>query len=161
MEIAMKLEYFPIGNNAISMNDFQNQLANLTLQLQDIKKGKEHRKKFWCTQCHIEGHTKDRCPYFWNYLLSGAPNPLSCGSIPSCCICQVYGHRHEDCGYMQKMVTKPTNLYCTFWLQVHAISLIMSQHSTIITLHWSTTSSSSSTKTSTSSSSESSLLLIL
>ena len=44
LEIAMKLEASPIEENAASMNQIQAQLVNLTLQLQDIKKGKENRK---------------------------------------------------------------------------------------------------------------------
>ena len=88
------------------------------LQLKYVKKGKEQREDIWCTQCHADGHTKDTCPYFQNYLLLGAPNPLSCGSVPWCRIFQVYGHRHEECGYMQNMVTKPMSLYCTFYRSV-------------------------------------------
>ena len=68
----------------------------------------------WCTRCNADVHTKDTCPYFKNYLLSGAPNPLICGSVPWCRIFQVYGHRHEECGYMQNLVTNLTNLYCSF-----------------------------------------------
>ena len=44
LEIAMKLEASPIGENAVGMNQIQTQLVNLTLQLQDIKKGKEQCK---------------------------------------------------------------------------------------------------------------------
>ena len=65
-------------------------------------------------RCHVGGHTKDTCPMFMNYLLSGAPNPLICAGIPWCHICQVYGHRDENCEYMQKMVMKAKNLYYTF-----------------------------------------------
>ena len=110
----MKLEASPVGESAVEMNQIQAQLANLTLQLQDIKKAKEDRDDIWCTHCHVGRHTKDTCPTFQNYLLSGAPNPLSSAGVPLCRICQVYGHRHENCDYMQKMVTKAENLYCTF-----------------------------------------------
>ena len=37
----MKLEASPIGEKAVAMNQIQMQLENLTLQLQDIKKGKK------------------------------------------------------------------------------------------------------------------------
>ena len=113
LEIAMKLEASPIGETAVGMNQIQAQLVKLTIQLQDIKKVKDEHDDLWCTQCHVDGHTKDTCPSFQNYLLLAVLNPLSCGSVAWCCICQVYGHRHEDCTYMQKMVTKPTSLYCT------------------------------------------------
>ena len=114
LEIAMKLKESPIGETAVEMNQIHTQLANIMLQLQDIKKAKEDHDDLWCTPCHADGHTKDTCPTFQNYFLSGAPNPLSCASIPLCRICQVYGHRHENCKYMQKMVTKTKSLYCTF-----------------------------------------------
>ena len=87
LEIVMKLEASPIGETAIGMNQMQAQLANLTLQLQDIKKAKENHDDLWCTGCHADGHTKDTCPMFHNYFLSGAPNPLNYSDIPWCRIC--------------------------------------------------------------------------
>ena len=96
------------------MNQIQAKLANLTLQLQDFKKVKEDRDDLWCTRCHASRHTKDTYPMFRNYLLSGAPNPLNRVGAPWCRIDQVYGHQHENCDYMQKMVTKLEILYCTF-----------------------------------------------
>ena len=83
----MKLEASPIGESTVGMNQIEAQLANLMLQLQDIKKEKENRDDLWCTHFHADGHTKDTCLTFQNYLLSGAPNPLSCASIPWCRIC--------------------------------------------------------------------------
>ena len=56
--IAMKLEASPIGENAVHMNHIQTHPVNLTLQLQDIKKGKEHCEEVWCTLCHIDEHTR-------------------------------------------------------------------------------------------------------
>jgi len=44
LEIAMKLEASPIGETGVGMAQIQKQLANLTLQLHDIKKGKEVRE---------------------------------------------------------------------------------------------------------------------
>ena len=58
----MKLEASPIGETAAGMNQIQAQLANLTLQLQDIKKEKEDRKDIWCTRCRADGHTKETYP---------------------------------------------------------------------------------------------------
>ena len=73
----MKLEASPIADGAIGMVQIQSQLANLTLQLQDINKGKEGQEDLWCTKCRTDGHTKDNCPTFMNYVVSGAPNPLN------------------------------------------------------------------------------------
>ena len=59
LEIAMKLEALLVSGNVVNINQIQTQLPNMTLQLQDIKKGKEHHEEVWCTQCHAQGHTKD------------------------------------------------------------------------------------------------------
>ena len=96
------------------MNQIQSQLVNLTIQLQYIKKGKYSREEVWCTLCCIEGNHKDQCLDFYDYLQSGAPNPLSQGGLPWCKICQTRGHRHKECVYLQKVVSKPTNLFCNF-----------------------------------------------
>ena len=64
LEITMKWEDAPMGENAAGMNQIQAQLENLMLQLQDIKKGKENHEDLWCTCCHSDGHTKDTCPTF-------------------------------------------------------------------------------------------------
>ena len=74
------------------MNYIQAHLANMMLQLQYIKKDKEYHDDLWCTWCRANGHTKDTSLTFRNYLLLGAPNPLSSASAPWCRICQVYGH---------------------------------------------------------------------
>ena len=66
----MKLEASPVGETVVGMNHIQAQLANLTLQLQDIKKDEEYRNDMWCTHFHAIGHTKDTCSIFQNYLLS-------------------------------------------------------------------------------------------
>ena len=42
LEIVMKLEALLVGEFMVGMNQIQAQLANLTLQLQDIKKAKEN-----------------------------------------------------------------------------------------------------------------------
>ena len=60
----MKLEASPIGETVVGMNQIQAQLANMMLQLQDIKNAKEYRDDLWCTQCHVGRHTKDTCETF-------------------------------------------------------------------------------------------------
>ena len=64
LEIAMKLEVSLVGETMVEMNQIQAQLANLTLQLQDSKKGKEYCDDLWCNQFHEGRHTKDTCPTF-------------------------------------------------------------------------------------------------
>lgn len=72
----MKLEASPIAETSVGMAQIQSQLANLTLQLQDIKKGKKTREEVWCTKWKVEGHSKEHCPIFAEYLASGVPNTL-------------------------------------------------------------------------------------
>ena len=72
----MKLEASSIAETSVGMAQIQNQLANLTLQLQDIKKGKQVREELRCTKYRTEGHYKEHCPVYVEYMESGAPNPL-------------------------------------------------------------------------------------
>ena len=76
LEITMKLEASSIPETSVRMAQIHNQLANLTLQLHDMKKGKEVREEIWCTRCRTKGHSKEHCPVFAEYLASGAPNPF-------------------------------------------------------------------------------------
>ena len=71
----MKLEASLITETSVGMVNIKNQLVNLTLQLHDMKKGKEVRKNVWCTRCRTKGHSKEHCLVFVEYLASGAPNP--------------------------------------------------------------------------------------
>ena len=64
LEITMKLEASPVGENEVGMNQIQTQLENLMLQLQDIKKGKDNRKDLWCTRCHTMDTLKIPSPTF-------------------------------------------------------------------------------------------------
>ena len=47
-----------------------------------------------------------------NYIALGAPNPLNGQGLPWCRICQSRGHCDEECVYLQKFVSTPTNLFC-------------------------------------------------
>ena len=53
------------------------QLANIMVQLQDIKKGKEIQEDLWCIRCIREGHHKDNCSALMNYVAAGAPDPIN------------------------------------------------------------------------------------
>ena len=93
----MKLEASSIAETSVGMAQIQNQLANLTLQLQDIKKGKEVREEVWCTKCRTVGHSRKHCPVFEEYLSSGTPNPLPEARGPWFKICRMNGHRQQEC----------------------------------------------------------------
>ena len=41
LEMVMKLEALPLAESSTGMTNLQNQLANITLQLHELKKGKE------------------------------------------------------------------------------------------------------------------------
>ena len=79
LEIAMKLEALSIGDTHAGVQKIQSQLANLTLELQDLNKGKETRSEVSYKKCKAEGHYKDQCHVFRDYLVSGAPNPVKPG----------------------------------------------------------------------------------
>ncbi len=54
LEIAMKLETAPVIDNS-SIAQIQAQLAEMSMELRDIKKGKALREEIWCTRCKEEG----------------------------------------------------------------------------------------------------------
>ena len=64
----MKLESLPIRNIDIGITQIQSQLANLTVQLEDIKRGKEVQEELWFTRCRIDGHHKDNRSTLMNYI---------------------------------------------------------------------------------------------
>ena len=70
----MKLKASLIGDTHAGVQQIWNQFANLTFELQDLKNGKETRSEVWCTKCKAEGHYKDQCLVFKDYLASATPN---------------------------------------------------------------------------------------
>jgi hypothetical protein len=96
------------------MQLIHNQLANLTLQIQDMKKGKEAREEIWYAKCRTEEHSREQCLVFTKYLNSGAPNPLPQACVPWCEICKTNGHRPQEFHLLQKYVQTSKNLFCTF-----------------------------------------------
>jgi hypothetical protein len=76
LEITMKLQASLVEENGAGMAQLQSKLEVITIQLQDIVKGKEKRKEVWCTTCRIEGHHNNECLDFQQYLNTRALNPL-------------------------------------------------------------------------------------
>jgi hypothetical protein len=76
-------------------------------------KGKYKREYIWCIICKSEGHEKEHCPLFHEYLASGALSPLKQVTLPWCEVCR---NRHcpIECYYMWKYVQTPMKLYYTF-----------------------------------------------
>ena len=84
LELAMKQESSLIRDGGTGMMQIQSQLDNMTVQLHDIKKGKDACEDLWCTICRTDGHTKDNYPSYMKYISSGAPNPLRTHGLPLC-----------------------------------------------------------------------------
>jgi hypothetical protein len=89
LEISLKLEANPVGESIPGMSQILNQLTSLSLQVEDMKKdkGKEKSKDIWCIRCKSEGHDKEHCPLFHEYLASRAPSPLKQVVVPYCEVC--------------------------------------------------------------------------
>ena len=62
------LESSLIRETGASMMQIQSQLDNITLQLQDIKKGKEIQEDLCSTTCITKGHHKDNYSMLMNYV---------------------------------------------------------------------------------------------
>ena len=89
LEIAMKLETAPAEDNS-SIAQIQAQLAEMALELRNMKKGKSLQEEVWCTRCKTEGHDKEQCPVLRNYLNTSAPNPFN-PTVLYCEICRTTG----------------------------------------------------------------------
>ena len=57
----MKLETAPVADNS-GIAQIQAKLAEMTMELRDIKKGKAIREEVWCMRCKEEGHDREHCP---------------------------------------------------------------------------------------------------
>jgi hypothetical protein len=84
LEIAMKLESSPMGESSSGMSQILSQLTSLSLRVEDMKKdkGKYKREDIWCVRCKSEGHDKEHCPLFHEYVASGALSPLKQVTLP-------------------------------------------------------------------------------
>jgi hypothetical protein len=75
-------------------------LKNLMFQLNQ-NKIKDKQEVVWCTTCRTEGHHKNECPTFVQYMAVGMPNPLLTGAL----WCKIYkkpGHDPYHFPMMQK-----------------------------------------------------------
>jgi hypothetical protein len=88
------------------------ELVVLTIQLDEITKGKEKQEQFWYTKCKAEGHHKEECPTFVHYLPIGEMNPLLGGGYSE--ICKKGAHHPTECPLLQKYQSTRRNLFCNF-----------------------------------------------
>jgi hypothetical protein len=86
----MKLESTPMGESNSGMSHILSHLTSLSLQVEDMKKykGKDKRDEIWCIICKLEGHDKENCPLFHEYLASGDPRSLNHVTLPWCEVCR-------------------------------------------------------------------------
>jgi hypothetical protein len=72
---ALQLEENQYEKTYLSIEELKEYLKSLTFQLNQ-NKGKEKREVVWCTTCRIEGHHKNECLTFTQYMAAGLPNPF-------------------------------------------------------------------------------------
>ena len=104
LEMEMKLEASPLAETNIGMTNLQNQLANLMIQMHELNKGKEVAQDILCIKCKAQGHTKDNCPVFVEYIATGASNPLPQTHGLWCEICKTREHLPHQCPLLHKYV---------------------------------------------------------
>jgi hypothetical protein len=84
----------------LAIEELKEDLKNLTFQINQ-NKSKDKREVVWCTTCRIEGHHKNACATFVQYMATGLPNPLPTGGL-WCEICNKQGHDPYHYPMMQK-----------------------------------------------------------
>jgi hypothetical protein len=66
-----------------------------------------------CTTCSMEGHHKNKCPTFAQYMATGMPHPLPTRGL-WCELCKKPGHDPYHFPMIQKYQTVPKSSYCNF-----------------------------------------------
>jgi hypothetical protein len=88
-----------------AIKELKDDLNKLVFHLNQ-NKSKDKRESIWCTTCRMEGHHKNECPTFAQYMAVGIPNPLPTRGL----WCKIYkkpGHDPYDFPIMQKYQTIP------------------------------------------------------
>lgn len=79
-EISMRLHETPMQDPNLGVQQIHMRLKNLCLEMQSLKQDRTAKPKaheeVWCVECKGQGHEKDHCPVFANYLARGGPMPL-------------------------------------------------------------------------------------
>ena len=123
----MRLHETPIQDPNLGVQQIHAQLKNLFLEMQSLKQDRtncpEIRDEVWCVKCKGQGHEKDHCPVFANYLGGGGSMPLrsEAQARPSatpalrCTICQIGGkHATNNYHLLQKYTQNSQQLFCNF-----------------------------------------------
>lgn len=127
LEIAIRLHETPMQDPNLGFQQIHVQLQNIFLKMKNLKQDRTVRqeacKEIWCWKCKGQGHAKDRCPVFANYIIGGGPTLLrpesqagpSAGPVLWCAICQVVGkHMIDNCHLLQKFVQTLQHLFYKF-----------------------------------------------
>lgn len=76
----MRLHEIPIQDPGLGVYQIHVQLQNLCLEMKSLKQDRTTRpevhEEVWCIKCKGQGHDKDHCPVFTNYLVAGWPMPV-------------------------------------------------------------------------------------
>jgi len=122
----MRLHETPIQDPNLGVQQMHAQLKNLCLEMQSLKQDRiahPEARKVWCIKCKGQGHGKDHCLVFANYLVGGGPMPLRSEAqagpsvVPTlwCTICQIGGkHATNNCHLLQKYTQTSQQLFCNF-----------------------------------------------
>jgi hypothetical protein len=107
LEIAMKLEAYPIGD--WGMAQVQTWLVALTIQLAELTKWKEKWEQVWCVNVELKATLTMNSQKKIQYLVTRAPNPLSGGGY--CEIFKTWGHHPPNFPILQKYQSMPRGIY--------------------------------------------------
>jgi hypothetical protein len=80
LQAALQLEENQYQQMDPTIEELKEDLKNLTFQLNQ-NKNKDKREVVWCTACRMEGHHKNECPTFAQYMETGMPNPATTGRV--------------------------------------------------------------------------------
>jgi hypothetical protein len=126
LEIAMRLHETPIQDATLGVQQIHCGVAEPLLRIAELEERKEARpevrEEVWCLKCKSQGHDKDHCPVFVNYIAGGGPMPLrqeapagpSMGPCAMVCYCQVAGkHVTDNCHLLQNLYRHHNNSSAT------------------------------------------------
>ena len=95
--------------------------------MQSLKQDKtirpEVHEEVWCVKCKSQGHDRDHCPIFTNYIEGGGIMPLrpEAQAGPSTVLSLWFSiyqvaekHAMDNCHLLQKYVQMPQQLFCNF-----------------------------------------------
>lgn len=127
LEMEMRLHETPIQDLGLGVQKIHAQLQNLCLEMQSLKQDgitwPEAHEEVWCIKCKGQGHDKDHCQVFKNYLAGGGLMPLRLkaqagpSAVPAlwCVISQIGGkHTTTNCHLLQKYTQMTQQLFCNF-----------------------------------------------